>query len=236
MALGKEYFSNDAYFIAGGRTLAAIKEYEQDKENAKKLQQQLAQDYGAASFHGIGSNGYFTFDTPTSHPAFMIDKSMTNGQKHYYTINHETAEGQALQAKLDRIPDADITHTVFALRLTGTKIVRTNPDDLRQDFGYTNNHYGLGQSATAASFRKYGDVYVVSVPRVVRGIFNEESKAASLSDRYNQAAGYTYEWWTPADSTPIPYSAVVALQEQARGDQLTPRSVMKAIAAFPDRR
>jgi hypothetical protein len=89
--------------------------------------------------------------------------------------------------------------------------------------------------ATAATFTKYGDTYVVSVPRVIRGIFNEASAKASEKDGYTQAAGYRYENWTPPDSVQIPYSKTIELREQQLGDQLKPVTVMKSVAAFPDR-
>ena len=82
------------------------------------------------------------------------------------------------------------------------------------------------------TFDKIGDTYVVSVPRVIRGVFNAASAKASKEDHYDQAAGYTFEWWSPPDSTQIPYSKLVELREKEKGDQLVPRTVMQKTPAF----
>lgn len=231
MAFGDEYSSNYAYFIAGGSTLDAIKKYEADKADTKGMQAAIAREYGADSFDGFGETGYLVFKSATEHPALKLYKIYDHGG-HVYSPNPETPEGKALQAKFSDVPEFDLTQHVFSRRLTGHESVQTNPDNLQQG-GYGNNgHYGEKATATAASFTKYGDVYVVSIPRVIRGIFNEASAAASIQDHYPQAAGYTYERWTPPDSTEIPFSKVIELQEKQKGDQLAQRSVTKKTPAF----
>ncbi|MBL8714053.1 MAG: hypothetical protein JNM12_14255 [Alphaproteobacteria bacterium] len=232
MAFGDEYSSNHAYFIAGGTTLAAIKKYEADSANPQAMQAVIVQEYGAKAFTGFGETGYLVFDKPVEHVALVLHTVHASGE-HVYRPNHDTAEGRALQEKFADVPEFDLTHHVFAKRLTGAETVATNPDNLQPGGGYSaNGYYGENARESAASFQKYGDTYVVSVPRVIRGIFNDASAAASIKDNYPQAAGYTYERWTPPDSTEIPYSKVIELQEKQKGDQLAQRSVTKKTPAF----
>ncbi|MDI1227448.1 MAG: hypothetical protein PSY14_07175 [bacterium] len=232
MPFGEEYLTDHAYFIAGGATLAVIEKYEADRANTKGLQDAIAKEYGAKKFSGLGDSGYLVFDTAVDHPALKLDEVYKSGD-HVYAANRTTPEGRALQEKFSAVPDFDLTQSIFARRLTGAKTVVTNPDNLHDSGGYGNHHYREKHATTAATFQKYGDVYVVSIPRTVRGTFNAASAKASVEDRYQQAAGYTYEWWTPPDSRQIPYSRVVEMEEKEKGDQLARRSVTKKIAAYP---
>ncbi|MCC7036957.1 MAG: hypothetical protein IT560_06565 [Alphaproteobacteria bacterium] len=230
MAFGDEYSSDYAYFIAGGTTLAAIKKYEADSADTKGMQAAIAKEYGAKEFTGVGERGYLVFDNPVENPALVLHTVYKSGG-HVYRPNTDTAEGRALQEKFADVPEFDLSHHVFAKRLTGAETVATNPDHLRPSSGPVGiGHYNENATSSAASFRKYGDTYVVSVPRVIRGIFNEASAKASVEDNYTQAAGYTYERWTPPDSTEIPYSKVIELQEKQKGDQLAQHSVKRKIA------
>ncbi len=231
MAFGDEYSSNYAYFIAGGATLAVIEKYEADRADTKGMQAAIAKEYGAKEFTGFGASGYLVFEKPIEHPALLLEDVYKSGD-HVYRANSATPEGKALQAKFADVPEFDLTQGVFARRLTGAEKIATNPDDLQQNGYGSGGHWSEKNTTTAATFTKYGDTYVVSVPRVIRGIFNEASAAASIQDHYTQAAGYTYERWTPPDSSEIPYSQVIALQEKQKGDQLAQRSVTKKTPAF----
>ena len=238
MAFGQEYADNYAHFIAGGRTLDIIKQYEADVENPQPLKDALAKEYGAVSMSGGKYSALFTFTKETTHPALtLFDTKEKDGKTSYsYEANEETAEGKALLEKLRNIPDLELTYSLFAKRLTGQEDVKTNPDHLRDPQNYSDSGpYSENHRTTSATYRQYGDTYVVSVPRTVRGVFNAASQKESEEKGYNCAAGYRYEWFTPPDSTPIPYSKVVELREKTLGDQLTPRRVPKSIAAFPNR-
>lgn len=228
MTLGQEYSNDYAHFIAGGSTLDAIKKYEADKENVQGMYADIVKDLGAKDFSGMRRNPYFSFAAAVENPALTFAKQDKSGD-YVYSLNATTPEGRALQDKLKDVPDFDLGQRVFAKRVTGAEQVSTNPDNLDPGYGYQNSHYGENALATSATFSKYGDTYVVSVPRTVRGIFNEASAKASKEDHYEQAAGYTYEWWIPPDSTPIPYSKVIELQEKEKGDQLAPRSVTRKV-------
>ncbi|MDE1152780.1 MAG: hypothetical protein PW788_09610 [Micavibrio sp.] len=227
---GKEYSTDYAYFIAGGKTLDAIKQYEADAANPQQAFLKIAQSYGAEAFFGSAYMAAFVFANETSSPAFK-DGTATADGKFEYAANSATPEGKKLLAELANVPDMDLTHRAFARRLTGTEYAPTNPDKLYEDAGSSHSHYSENHSAVAASFSKYGDTYVVSVPRVVRGIFNEAAQKAP-DERYTNTIGYTYEWLTPADSTPIPYSKVIELREQTLGEQLTPRVTARKIPSF----
>jgi len=235
--LGAEYSTDYAYFIAGGRTLAAIESYLDDKKNSKALRAAIAQDVGALDVIGYkGRDASLVFDHAVENPALTPDDVSGAGQRYYYRPDETTPEGKALIARIDDIPDFDMTHSVFARRLMGVEEVATNPDNLQDSFGNANRNYAEGATARAASFSQYGDTYVVSVPRTVRGIFNEASRKSSEEEGYTQAAGYVYDWATPPDSQPIPYSKVVELQEREKGDQLAPRTVMRKKPAFSTKR
>lgn len=229
MTFGNEYSSDYAYFIAGGRTLATIKQYEANKANIKGLYAEIVDELGAKDTVGLGGNSHFTFDEPVSNPALKFDGKNKSGE-YSYTPNPETPEGRNLRARLEDVPEFDLGQVIFARRLTGAEKTSTNPDKLKQGYGYKNSHYEENSVMTSATFEKYGDTYVVSVPRTIHGIFNAASAKASIDEHYEQAAGYTYQWWTPPDSTPIPYSKVIELQEKEKGDQLTERSVTKKVA------
>lgn len=232
MAFGNEYTSDYAYFIAGGKTLEAIKQYEYDKEHEKEILKGIAEELGGTSLVGSVHEITVYADKELSNPILKLEEQRENrnGKFWVYQVDRNTPEGAALFERIADIPTFDLTHRVFGRRLTGKETVLTNPDNLQESYG--NSHYREKNEAATASFQKIGDTYVVSTPRVIRGVFNDESKEASLRDHYNQAAGYTYEWYTPPDSQPIPYSRVVELREQEKGDQLKPATVAKKVAAF----
>lgn len=234
MALGKEYSSDYAYFIAGGKTLEIIKQYESDVANEKQLRAALAKELGGTDISGTRFEATLYADKKIPVPAgFELEREPQGKSKLWvYKADRDTKEGRAVMERLEDIPQFDLGRRIFAKRLTGTTEVQTNPDNLQQSFGDTNSHYEEKRTTWSASFSKYGDTYVVSVPRTVRGIFNEESKRASIEDHYDQAAGYTYHWFTPPDSKEIPYSRLVELQEQLKGDQLAQRTVKAKIPAF----
>ncbi|TVQ84927.1 MAG: hypothetical protein EA357_01675 [Micavibrio sp.] len=242
MGFGEEYFNNYAHFIAGGRTLEIIKQYEADCENPEAALQKLAAEYGAKDVWGGGDT--FVFAQKTTHPAFGEEEESRDPEgnlRYLYRIDHTTQEGRALQDRLDDIPSrlGFGTFSIFARRLTGEKEIATNPDFLRhpRDTSYGNSgDFREGATTTAATYRKYGDTYIVSVPRTVRGVFNEASAKESEEEGYPVAAGYKYEWFMPPDSTPVPYSKVVELREKELGDQLAPRRVPGSVTAFPSRK
>lgn len=240
MAFGQEYADSYAHFIAGGRTLEIIKQYEADKKNPQPLLDEIAREYGALSLKGGRYNATFRFAEKTTHPAleFMKEKTEKDGRVVYlYDINHDTPEGAALFDKLEDIPTGmEATFSLFAKRLTGQEDVKTNPDRLRDTSYGGSGPYSEDYSTTPAIYRQYGDTYVVSVPRTVRGVFNEASEKETQKEGYKIAAGYRYEWFTPPDSTPIPYSKVVELREKTLGDQLAPRRVPGRISVMPDRK
>jgi len=234
MALGKEYSSDYAYFIAGGKTLETIKQYESDVANEKQLRAALAQELGGKDITGSRFEATLYSDKEiTAPPGFTLERKPEGKSKLWaYKADRKTAEGRAVIERLEEIPQFDLGRRIFAKRLTGATEVLTNPDNLHQAFGDSNSHYDQKRTTWTASFSKYGETYVVSVPRTVRGIFNEESKRASIEDHYDQAAGYTYYWFTPPDSKEIPYSKLIELQEKEKGDQLAQRTIKAKIAAF----
>lgn len=236
--LGREYYNDYAYYIAGGKTLAAIKQYLSDVENADELTKALAREFGADDAKGASYDfTLFASKQLPDNPAYKFEsgpREHSPGWK--YVVNLETPEGRALRERYEDIPQyGGLSSRIFARRLTGSETVLTNPDHLRQSFGYENRHYSDKAEASAASFQKIGDTYLVSVPRVIRGIFNEESAKASKEDHYEQAAGYAINWWTPPDSTQIPYSKVIEMLENEKGDQLAPVTKKAKVPAFSDR-
>jgi hypothetical protein len=232
--MGDEYSDNYAYFIAGGKTLAAIEKYLDDKANVRQRLDAIAREFGAQDIFGYEFDAHMIFDRqPADHPALrLVEREGSDENPSYlYQVDAATPEGRALLARIGDIPQTDIGQQVFARRLMGAATVETNPDNLRQSYGNgINNHYNEGASATAATFSKYGETYVVSVPRVVRGIFNAASKKALEEKGHSQVAGYVYDWQTPPDCQPIPLSKVIELREREKGDQLTPRAVMRPTA------
>jgi len=100
--------------------------------------------------------------------------------------------------------------------------------------------YGVRVAALSATLIKYGDTYIIEVPRTIRGIFNAASEAATkeleldAGNKIKIASGFKYEWFTPQDAEAIPYSEVVKLQEQQKGDQTKPQQVKakNSIMAF----
>lgn len=235
MAFGSEYTSEYAYFIAGGKTLETIQKYEYDKEHRKEILTEMAKELGGTSLVGSRFEVTLYANAPLDNPILKLEAERENrdGKFWVYKLDTNSKEGAEIFARINDLPDFDPTHHVFGRRLTGKEEVLTNPDNLQDSYGSGGfSHYREKNAVTTASFQKIGDTYVVSTPRVIRGVFNDESKEASLRDHYNQAAGYTYEWYTPPDSQPIPYSKVVELREQEKGDQLKPAAVTKKVAAF----
>ncbi len=239
MAFGDEYTSNDVHFIAGGRTLEFLKRYEWEKQNPDAALAEIAKEYGG--IHAIGS-GYegasMLFVQPVNNPLFINQEpqSFKGKDTWYYTVNPDHPDAAALIERINAVPKYELGFNRFAKRFTGEESTFTNPDNLRDPDGYSSSPYRIGGQANSAIYRKYGDTFVVSVPRVVRGIFNEASAKLSAEERVPMAAGHTFEWFTPPDSQQIPYSKVIELREQSLGDQLKARTVNKPVAAFPDRK
>lgn len=213
----------DVHFIASGRTLEKIRKYLHDREHWEDAYAAIAKEYGAKQLGGFSTLPYMIFDKPQTHPALHKEAAEEDGT-YFYEINPDTPEGKALRARIEDIPRAELGFNQFAKMLTGAEDVLTNPDNLIAP-GHTGS--GFASSSIAAYYRKYGETYVVSVPRVVRGIFNDASR--------KEADGYTYEWFTPPDSQQIPYSKVVELREKEKGDQLSPQSSTKAFGYTPRR-
>jgi hypothetical protein len=222
---GEEYSSDSAYFIAGGRTLEIIKKLEDDFNNKEALLDAIANKYGANKLTDTGVH-IFEADHEVTDPALKFEPDFSNdAQKDFfYTVNEETPEGRALQERLDDIPYFSHDNKIFARRLTGTQYVAVNPDKLQEPGTYSTDFGNRGENAAAASYRKLGDAYVVKVPRTIRGIFNEASEKESIRGA-KRFAGYYYEWFTPPDSQPVPYSKVIELKEKQLGDQTKPRQV-----------
>ncbi len=166
MAFGEEYSSNDAYFIAGGATLAVIEKYETDRANTQGMQAAIAKEYGAKKFTGFASSGYLVFENPVTHPALLLEEVYKSGE-HVYRPNRATPEGKALQAKFDDVPEFDLTQEVFARRLTGVEKIATNPDDLQQNSYGSGGHWSEKNTATAASFTKYGEYNKRVTPEIL---------------------------------------------------------------------
>ncbi len=237
MAFGKEFSDQDAHFIAGGRTLELIRKYEEDERNAKDTVENLRQELGA-SF--LAFPYYYLFDHEIADPRFVLDDKDKKSETRTYVINNETPEGRAFQERVDDIPHLSLTFKIFARRLTGAEEIHTNPDHLKDSASGSSHSYGE-YATTAATYRKYGDVYVVSVPRVIHGVFNEASQALDKQyhfdgKRARMSDGYRYDWFTPPDSEPIPYSKVIELREKELGSQTEPRAVKaEGIVSSPPR-
>jgi hypothetical protein len=239
MAFGSEYSDDHVHFIAGGRTRALIEKYIWEKENADKVLEGIAKEYGGiAATGGAGEGASMLFAAPTDNPLFTGgEPDSYKGQKaYYYKVNTALPEGKALAGRINDVPKWELGFNRFAKRLTGAETVNANPDDLRDFGGGEGRMYGSEYGTLSAYYRKYGDTYVVSVPRVLRGVFNEASEKLSQENRVKMSAGYTYEWFTPPDSTQIPYSKVIELREQELGDQLKPQVASKPVASIPRRR
>ncbi len=239
MTFGAEYSDRAyAHFIAGGRTLDIIIKYEEDKKNAKETVEALRQELRATNIFFLNT---FLFDHKIDDPRFVLNEKHSHLEESdfNYAITHATPEGRAFQARVDDIPFLPGDYKIFARRLTGTEEVHTNPDHLK-DHRSIGSGIGYGDCATvAATYEKYGDIFVVSVPRVIHGIFNEVSRAQDKEYHFTgdvrMSDGYRYDWFTPPDSTPIPWSKVIELQEKELGDQTAPREVrgLKVILSQP---
>lgn len=241
MALGKEYSTNHAYFIAGGKTLETIEKYIHDSEHYSEIVDGIAAEYGAKDVVGSRYEVSFFFENEVNIPGLKLDRppkeNKEDGPSWVYDADADTPEGQAIMERFADLPHLDLTQRIFAKRLTGVQEVPTNPDNLQEGFGSdTPDHYRENAMATAATFSKYGDVYVVSVPRTIHAYYDEASKEASVKHSFNVAAGYTYDWFTPPDSVEIPYSKVIELGEAELGDQLEKRTVKKQVPAIPPRK
>jgi hypothetical protein len=234
---GAEYTDKSAYFIAAGRTLDIIKKYEDDKKNAEALGNAIGREYGAIATSLVGK--YFILEQENNNPALKLQEQYTgkDGKNKYsYEPNRETPEGKALLERMDYIPSLELGFNRFSKRLTGEEYVETNPDQLEDPEIFK----AWGGSDIAAYYRKYGDTYVVAVPRVMHGIFNAASEKAMDENHWSNsdirlAAGYKYEWFTPPDSQPIPYSKVIELREKELGDQTKPRQFLGQIVAATPR-
>lgn len=221
---GKEYTSNNAYFIAGGRTLALVKEYEEQKRSSFGPLDAIAADYGGIALQrdesGIKLFAFKKLDSEGLELKEFVDAPSAGTALYVYSPKADTPAGQAIIERVSNVPGP--ANEVFGKWLTGKQLTETNPDGLSDHENLGRGHYYKGTELASATFERYGDAYVIAVPRVIRGVFNDEAKKLSKGGRFNISAGYTYEWFTPPDSTPIPYSKVVELQEQQLGDQLAP--------------
>lgn len=235
----EEYLSTHAFFIAGGRTLEVIKKYEDDVNNHMDLLKEVAQQMGAKEYLLT----VFTFDHEIDpHPALQKLKRvipLAKGEKeteYCYCINENTEEGRLLREQIENDTPSNVSGPeIFAKRLFGTAKVTTNPDNL---FDYKRDnlpedHYRAEYQVPAASYHKYGEIYVVAVPRTVRGIFNQVSEDPNERDYHYVTEGYRYEWATPPDCQPISYSQVIALRENEAGDQNEKKEVRERIASVP---
>lgn len=231
MSFGSHYSdSNYAHFIAGGRSLALIRQYLEDVRNRDALSTALAREVGAEEIIGKA----FKSSQPLQHPALVFDEK--NGNTYFYTLDCATAEGAALQARLEDIPPAfTLVHDVFARRLTGAAKTQTNPDNLRLPVGSVlGAHFGDQHETWSASFEKIGEDYVISVPRAIRGVFNSAATPQDEARGLRHADGYEYAWFTPPDSELIPLSRLIALREAQKGDQAQPRRVMQRTPSFTE--
>lgn len=219
-AFGKEYSSDNAYFIAGGRTLELIKKYEEDQKNPDALFDAIAHEYGAKKQY---SGQIFMFDQETKNPAFKLD-IYGSKDEWVYIVNEETPEGRALE---ERLKDVPFVNNSFPKRLTGKADILVNPDNIDQEI-HGSTPYAPGTTRYAAGYRQYGDIYVVSIPRTIHAVFNDASKRYQDMGS-NVAGGYRYEWFTPPDSQPIPYSKVVELKEKELADQTKPQQINKLV-------
>jgi len=238
MTFGAEFSDQYAHFIAGGRTLELIRKYEEDEENAKATIDALKEELGATY---IVFPYYYVFDHEIEDPRFVLNEKDSDPQSpsFCYEINWDTPEGRSFQERVDDIPHMSPTYTIFARRLTGTEEVYTNPDHLSNPQDSGSGNYSK-YATVSAMYGKYGDTYVVSVPRIIHGIFNEASQALDKKYHFTRGTakvsdGYHYDWFTPPDSEPIPYSKVIELREKELGSQTTPREVkgVQAISSPP---
>ena len=258
-----DYSSPYAYFIAEGRSLEAIKKEEAFKANIDAMEEAIARDYGADRYeygslysdHPLPENPALALSMITAtggglQPNLMYEKNSTyDGPKEYsYRANWHVPEGEALRDRMDSIPEY-YRNVTFLMELFGKneygdlKVDYTliNPDKLENPETHTTyTTFGDTNDASAAKWTKYGDTYVIAVPRTIRGIFNaaseKETAKLGLTDT-KIAAGYRYDWFTPPGSKPIPYSEVlklakkevpadIALKEKETGDQTKPKKVM----------
>lgn len=240
MAIGWEYTDNDVHFIAGGRTLALIRQYEWDKANPDKVYARIAGEYGGIGAAGSAESAGVIFAQAVDNQLFInpSPQQYKGTEAIYYSVNLELPEGRELAQRIEDVPAYELGFNRFAKRLTGAEETRINPDDLRdRGPGASSSPYNRDyDEVIAASYRKYGDTYVVSVPRVVRGIFNDAAAPDPRDGDVRRASGYTFEWFTPPDSQQIPFSKVVELRESILGDQLAPRVVEKPMGAWPKRK
>jgi len=239
---GEEYLSNSAYFLAGGRTLEVIRQFENDVENRQALLDAIAHDYGANAVYGT-ERASFAASHKISSPALVFTNAYGGEEgalkTYYYEVNKATPEGRALQERLKDIPDRAAS-LVFAKRLTGDDFTSRNPDKLMDREMRSTKFGNDGDLTVAASYHKYGEVYVVEVPRTIRAIFTAASEKDSEKRHTQRAAGYRYEWFTPPDSEPLRDSQVLALREETElCDQTKPQSVrakMNCCVMYPSSR
>lgn len=212
---GKEYFTQTAYFLARGRTLDIIKKYEADKASAKQDLAQIAAEYGAVEI-------YPALEEACSKQTLDPD-IFENREGNSYRIRRDTPAGQALLERIADIPDTDWHQHIFAKRLSGAKETKLNPDNIDE---YGERHYELNKTDTAARFSRIGDEYVVQVPRVLRAVFDASAKHHPKdSPCGTMCESHRFEWFTPPDSEPIPYSKMTELREREMGDQTVQRTV-----------
>ena len=219
--LGSEYSDSYAHFIAGGKTLAVIRKFEDDCKNHKQLIQNIADEYGAKRVWP--ELQLFLFEHETNHPALKLEEHDAKSGTYEYTVDEATPEGKALAERFKDTPSGlTLTFRIFAHRLTGTEETERNPDKI---ITHSNNDtYGKDKTTTSAIYYKYKDTYVVSVPITVKAIFSEAAK--NSEDHGGHIIGHSYDWFTPPDSQQIPSSKVVELQEKAKGDQLIRHKVI----------
>ena len=138
MATERDYSSDNAHFIAGGKTLDIIKQYEADVADPRSLEKAIVRELGAKE----RSDGLFIFDQPVENPALRFFSLRKPNDDHAYAVSDETPEGEALKNRLRDIPFIDEYQRIFSNRLTGTRDISINPDKLSAPFMRTRLFYG----------------------------------------------------------------------------------------------
>ncbi len=193
------------YFIANGEALEKIEQFIKDSQNVGAIYQAFADSVGAKKYNGRSfafdfdmkdleqienqSNMRFKKDTD------FVTPCMSMGD---FYPDRETPRGKEIGEKAQQLQTLLYPERRFAAWL-GNVNVDTN------EHGHP--RFG-GHDKKSAEIERIGDLWIIKVPVVGKGVYGADGKGGMLS-------GYEDSWTIPPNSTPIKISDYFKLLEDA---------------------